>query len=552
MVAKDTSEGGLKHNMWLVIGASSLGTVFEWFDFFVYGTLAPIMATQFFEAKGINETTATIFALLAFAAGFIVRPLGAVIFGRIGDSVGRKATFLMTMIIMGLSTFFVGLLPSYTQIGIAAPAILIGLRLLQGLALGGEYGGAATYVAEHARNDNRGLQTSWIQTTATLGLLLSLVLIWATRTHLGEDAFKAWGWRVPFIASIVLLLVSVWIRMQLNESPVFQKMKDEGTTSKAPFAEAFLKWSNLKVVLIALFGLVAGQGVVWYGGQFYALFFLTNLLHVDATTAYILIGAALIIATPFFLIFGWLSDKIGRKPIILAGLLLAAIGYFPLFQQLTHAVNPALEKAQASAPGVVVADPEACALQFDPVGKAKFLQSCDIAKSALAKGGISYTNQAAPKGTVAAIKVGATVVASYEGTAVKGDAAKAAGADFKKRLGAALKAAGYPEKADTKAIDMPLAIGVLTLLVVLVTMVYAPMAAALVEMFPARIRYSAMSAPYHFGNGWFGGLLPFIAFTIIATTGGIYDGLWYPVIVAGVTFVLGFFLVKDNKGGDLQ
>ena len=392
--------------------------------------------------------------------------------------------------------------------------------------------------------------TSWIQTTATFGLLLSLVLISVTRTNLGEDVFKDWGWRVPFLSSIVLLLVSVWIRMQLNESPVFQAMKDEGTLSKAPFAEAFLQWKNLKIVLLALFGLVAGQGVVWYAGQFYALFFLQNLLHVEANTAYFLIGGALVIATPFFLIFGWLSDMWGRKPIILAGLLLACVGYIPLFHALTDAVNPALGKAQATAPVTVVADPAACALQFDPVGKAKFLQSCDIAKSALAKGGISYGNTAAPAGTVASIHVGQTVVESYEGAKLTGDAAKAAAGDFKKRLGAALKAAGYPEKADTKAIDTPKTLAILTLLVILVTMVYAPMAAALVELFPARIRYSAMSAPYHFGNGWFGGLLPFIAFTIIATTGGIYDGLWYPIIIAGITFVIGFFFYKEKKTDD--
>jgi MFS family permease len=363
--------------------------------------------------------------------------------------------------------------------------------------------------------------------------------------------FKDWGWRVPFLSSMVLLLVSVWIRMQLNESPVFQKMRDEGTTSKAPFAEAFLRWSNLKLVLLALFGLVAGQGVVWYGGQFYSLFFLQSLLHVEANTAYLLIGVALVIATPFFLFFGWLSDRIGRKPVILAGLLLAAVGYFPLFQQLTAAVNPALQKAQTTAPVTVVADPAACALQFDPVGKTRFLQSCDIAKSYLAKSGISYRNQAAPAGTLAGIKVGNAMVLSYEGRGLDASAAKAAGDDFKTRAGDALKAAGYPDKADPAAIDTPMAIGILTLLVILVTMVYAPMAAILVEMFPARIRYSAMSVPYHFGNGWFGGLLPAISFTVIATTGGIYDGLWYPVIIAAMSFVIGLFFVKERRNADI-
>ncbi len=534
-------------SMFLVIGASSLGTVFEWFDFFVFATLAAVIGAHFFEGGGINETTAFIFALLAFAAGFVVRPFGAFVFGRIGDRVGRKTTFLLTMIIMGLSTFVVGLLPDYKQIGVAAPAILIGLRLLQGLALGGEYGGAATYVAEHASPKSRGLMTSWIQTTATFGLLLSLLLIGVTRMVLGEEVFKAWGWRVPFLFSIVLLLVSVWIRMQLNESPVFQAMKDEGALSKAPFAEAFLQWKNLKIVLLALFGLVAGQGVVWYGGQFYTQFFLQNLLHVDANTTYLLVGTALVIATPFFLFFGWLSDRIGRKPVIMAGLLLACIGYLPLFHALTDAVNPALGKAQASAPVTIIADPAACALQFDPVGKTKFLQSCDIAKSYLAKGGISYGNQASSPGNVAIIKVGEVLVPSYEGKGLSGDAAKAAAADFKTRISGALKAAGYPDKADLKAINYPLAIGILTALVLLVTMVYAPMAAMLVEMFPARIRYSAMSVPYHFGNGWFGGLLPAISFTIIATTGGIYDGLWYPIAVAAVTLVIGVLFVKEDR-----
>ncbi len=541
-----------KHNMFLVIGASSLGTVFEWFDFYIFATLAAVIGAHFFEVKGINPTTAFIFALLAFAAGFIVRPFGAFVFGRIGDMVGRKYTFLLTMVIMGLSTFGVGLLPTYEQIGIWAPAILIGLRLLQGLALGGEYGGAATYVAEHADPKKRGATTAWIQTTATLGLLLSLAIIGVTRHYLGEDAFKSWGWRVPFLSSILLLGVSVWIRMQLNESPVFKAMKEEGRDSKAPFTEAFLRWNNLKIVLLALFGLVAGQGVVWYAGQFYTLFFLQNLLHVDANTAYLLVGSALVVATPFFIFFGWLSDKVGRKPIILAGLLLAACSYFPLFHTLTVAVNPALERAQMTAPVSVIADPAACALQFDPVGKTKFLQSCDIAKSYLAKGGVSYNNVVAPAGSLATIKIGETVVDSYEGKGLTGDAAKAASDDFKKRVAGALKAAGYPDKADPAQIDMPKAMAVLIALVLLVTMVYAPMAAALVEMFPARIRYSAMSVPYHFGNGWFGGLLPAIAFTIIATTGGMYDGLWYPIGIAAVTFVIGLLFVKENKNVDLN
>ncbi|WP_236621630.1 MFS transporter [Asticcacaulis benevestitus] len=538
--------------MWLVIGASSLGTIFEWFDFYIFGTLAAIMGTQFFEVEGINPTTSFIFALLALAAGFVVRPFGAMVFGGMGDKIGRKHTFLVTMVIMGLSTFLVGVLPNYATIGIAAPIILIGLRLVQGLAMGGEYGGAATYVAEHSPDNKRGQMTAWIQTTATLGLLLALVAIGVTQHYVSPEDFKAWGWRLPFLFSIVLLLVSIWIRMKLNESPVFQAMKDEGRTSKSPLREAFLEWRNLKIVLIALFGLVAGQGVVWYTGQFYALFFLQKMLHVDLSTSYWLIGGALAIGTPFFIFFGWLSDRIGRKPIILAGLVLAAAGYFPLFGALTGAVSPALEQAQKASPVVVVADQAACAVQFDPVGKAKFLQSCDIAKSYLAKGGFSYSNEAAPAGAVASVRIGQTVIPSFEGKNLTGAALKTAQADFVKQVGGALKAAGYPTKADNATIDYPKTLGILTLLVLLVTMVYAPMAAALVEMFPARIRYSAMSLPYHFGNGWFGGLLPFITFTIVAATGGIYDGLWYPVGIAAFTVVIGLLFVKDNRHLDFN
>ena len=552
MTSQDGAAAPKKHNLFLIIGASSLGTIFEWFDFYIFGTLAAIMGAQFFDAKGINPTTSLIFALLAFAVGFLVRPFGALVFGRLGDRVGRKYTFLVTMIIMGLSTFLVGVLPSYKDIGIAAPIILVCLRMIQGLALGGEYGGAATYVAEHVPEKQRGQMTAWIQTTATMGLLLALILIGVTRAQLGKETFEAWGWRLPFLFSIVLLLVSIWIRLQLSESPVFQAMKDEGRVSKSPLSEAFLKWSNFKVVLIALFGLVAGQGVIWYGGQFFALQFLQTSLHLDSGIAYELIGAGLLIGTPFFVFFGWLSDRIGRKPVILTGLLIACASYFFLFQTLTGAVNPALEKAQAAAPVVVVANQAACATQFDPVGKTKFLQSCDIAKSYLAKGGVSYSNRAGPAGSVAQILIGQTPVASFEGTGLAGDALKAAQDDFKKRIGAALKAAGYPEKADPAAIDYPKAIGVLALLVILVTMVYGPMAAALVEMFPARIRYSAMSLPYHFGNGWFGGLLPAISFTIVATTGGIYDGLWYPVIIAGATFVIGLLFFKEKKDVDFS
>lgn len=541
------AEARSKNKNAMVIGASSLGTVFEWYDFYIFGTLAAIMGKHFFEAPGINETTAFIFALLAFAAGFVVRPFGAVVFGRIGDMVGRKYTFLVTMGLMGIATFLVGVLPTYAQIGILAPVILIGLRLLQGLAMGGEYGGAATYVAEHAPEGKRGFFTSWIQTTATLGLFLALAVIGTTRVIVGEEAFLDWGWRVPFLFSMLLLGVSLWIRMQLEESPVFKEMKSSGKASKAPLADSFGKWSNLKIVLLALFGLVMGQGVVWYTGQFYALYFLEKMLKVDGLTTYTMIAISLALATPGFVFFGWLSDKIGRKPIILAGLALAIATYFPLFQALTAAVNPALAEAQRNAPVTVVADSSACAAQFDPVGKAKFLQSCDIAKSYLAKAGISYENAAAPAGSVAQIRVGDTVVASYEGAGLSGDAAKAAADDFKARIGDALKTAGYPASADKAAINMPVAIAILWLLVVYVTMVYGPIAAALVELFPTRIRYTSMSLPYHIGNGWFGGLLPSITFAIVATSGNIYQGLWYPIIIAGITLVVGLFFVPETR-----
>jgi len=536
----------------LVIGASSLGTVFEWYDFYIFGTLASIMGAHFFEAKGINEATAFIFALLAFAAGFLVRPFGALVFGRLGDMVGRKYTFLVTMGLMGVSTFLVGVLPTYAQIGIAAPIILVALRLVQGLALGGEYGGAATYVAEHAPNGKRGAYTAWIQTTATLGLFLALGVIMLTRMNMSEDAFKEWGWRVPFLFSMALLGVSLWIRMQLEESPVFKAMKDEGTQSKAPLADAFGKWANLKVVLLALFGVVAGQAVVWYTGQFYALFFLEKVLKVDSNVSYQLIALGLLIGTPGFLFFGWLSDKIGRKPIIMAGLALAIVTYFPLFQALTQYANPALYAAQQSAPVTVVADPAQCSSQFDPVGKAKFLKSCDIAKSYLTKAGVSYQNVAAPAGSIAEIKIGGVAVTSYEGTGLSPDASKAAQKAFNDCVGAALKTAGYPAKADSAAINRPIVVAILALLVFYVTMVYGPIAAMLVEMFPTRIRYTSMSLPYHIGNGWAGGLLPAITFMMITNNGNIYFGLLYPIVIAAVTLVIGLLFVPETRNNNID
>ena len=534
----------------LVIAGASAGTVFEWYDFFLYGSLASVITEHFF--SGVNATTGYIFALLAFAAGFAVRPFGAIVFGRLGDIWGRKNTFLVTMLLMGLSTFVVGLLPGYDQIGVAAPVALIVMRLIQGLALGGEYGGAATYVAEHAPEGKRGLYTSWIQTTATLGLFLSLIVIILVRTRIGEDAFKAWGWRVPFLVSVVLLGVSLWIRLRLNESPVFQKMVDDGTTSKAPLTESFARWPNLKLVLLALAGLTAGQAVVWYTGQFYSLFFLEKMLKVDGVLTNELVAVALLLGTPFFVVFGWLSDKIGRKPIILAGCLLAVLTYFPIFKGITVAANPQLAAASASSPVTVVADPANCAFQFDPVGKKTFASSCDLAKSALANAGVSYANQSAPAGSVAEVHVGAVVIPSFKGEVLPAAELRTQKAAWTKTLGAALKTAGYPAKADPAKIDRPKLVFLLWLLVLYVTMVYGPIAAALVEMFPARIRYTSMSLPYHVGNGWFGGFLPTTAFAMVAATGNIYYGLWYPVVVAAVTFVVGLLFVKEMRGAKIE
>ncbi|MDE2080341.1 MAG: MHS family MFS transporter [Burkholderiales bacterium] len=532
-----------------VIFASSLGTVFEWYDFYLYGSLAAIIAKQFF--AGLDAGSAFIFALLAFAAGFIVRPFGAIFFGRLGDMIGRKYTFLVTILIMGLSTFIVGILPSYASWGAAAPIILIALRLLQGLALGGEYGGAATYVAEHAPHGKRGAYTSWIQTTATLGLFLSLMVILGTRTLTGEAAFAEWGWRVPFIVSIVLLAVSVWIRLSMNESPAFQKMKSEGRTSKAPLTESFGQWKNLKIVILALVGLTAGQAVVWYTGQFYALFFLTQSLKVDGATANIMIAVSLLIGTPFFIVFGALSDKIGRKPIIMAGCLLAALTYFPLFTALAQAANPDLAAAQAKNKVLVHADPAECSFQFNPTGTVKFTSSCDVAKQLLAAGSVSYDNQAVAPGTPATITVGQTVITSFTAQGLPPAEVKAKEAAFKKSVTDALKAAGYPAQADPAKMNKPLIIAILVVLVIYVTMVYGPIAAMLVELFPTRIRYTSMSLPYHIGNGWFGGLLPTTAFAIVAQTGNMYNGLWYPIIIASATFVIGMLFVRETKDVDI-
>ena len=536
-----------------VIFASSLGTVFEWYDFYLYGSLAAIIAKQFF--AGLDAGSAFIFALLAFAAGFIVRPFGALVFGRLGDMIGRKYTFLVTILLMGGATFIVGILPNYNSIGVAAPVILIALRMLQGLALGGEYGGAATYVAEHAPEGKRGAYTAWIQTTATLGLFLSLLVILFTREFTGP-AFEDWGWRVPFLVSILLLAVSVYIRLSMNESPAFQKMKAEGKTSKAPLTEAFGQWKNMKIVILALFGLVAGQAVVWYTGQFYALFFLTQVLKVDAKTANLLIAGSLVIGTPFFIVFGALSDRIGRKMIIMLGLLLAIITYIPntplsVFNALTHYANPALEKAMATSPATITVDASECTFQFNPTGTAKFTSSCDIAKQVMASNSASYETVAGPAGTVAKVKIGDTEITGYTSKGIDPAVAKAEDARFKKEVRDALNAAGYPAKADPAQVNIPAVLALLVYLVILVTMVYGPIAAYLVELFPTRIRYTSMSLPYHIGNGWFGGLLPTISFALVAQNGNIYYGLWYPIIIAAMTLVIGTLFMRETKDVDI-
>ena len=546
----DVSDGEMRK----VVFASSLGTVFEWYDFYMYAAVAPVIAKHFL--SGLSDTAGLVGAYLIFAAGFFVRPLGAIIFGRLGDTIGRKYTFLITITIMGLATFLVGLLPSYAVLGFAAPAILIGLRMFQGLALGGEYGGAATYVAEHSEDNRRGYRTSWIQTTATLGYFLSLVvLLLCQYAAPGADAaakdasFSAeWGyWRIPFWLSIILLGISLWIRLSLNESPLFTKMRDEDKLSASPLSEAFATWKNSRIVILALFGLTAGQAVVWYGGQFYANIFLRTVVHVDAFWANVMVAIALLIGTPFFLFFGWLSDLIGRKPIIMAGCLLAAVTYFPIFQMIAQAANPDLVSASAKSPVTVIAASSDCRLLFDPVGKSKFTSPCDEARTALVAKGIPYSNTAGPAGS-AQIKIGDTVIDSFDGTAAD---AKDKGAAFGKALGDALKTAGYPAKSPINSINWTV-VGLLTILVIYVTMVYGPIAAMLVEMFPTRFRYSAMSLPYHIGNGWFGGFLPFITVAIVATTGDIYSGLWYPVAVAAMTFVIGVLFVSETRGKALD
>ena len=516
-----------------VIFASSLGTVFEWYDFFLYGALAAVISKQFF--AGVNDTTAFIFALMAFAAGFIVRPFGALVFGRLGDMIGRKYTFLATIILMGIATFCVGLLPTYASIGIAAPIILVVLRMLQGLALGGEYGGAATYVAEHAPIGKRGFHTSWIQSTATLGLLLSLLVVLGCRYFTG-DQFEVWGWRIPFLLSIVLLGISTWIRLSLHESPAYLKMKEEGKTSKAPIRESFGKWENLKVVLIALFSINAGQAVTFYAAQFYVLFFLTQFLKMDPAVANTLLIISVVIGAPFFIIFGWLSDKVGRKPVLMLGLLLATALYFPIFKSLAHYANPAIDQASRQAPITVMADPATCTFQFDPVGKAKFDSPCDKAKTFLVKQGLPYSSVAAPAGTAIQISVGDVKLDGYDEAALRG----------------AITLAGYPQQADAQQINKPMIVALIVALIIISAMCYGPLAALMVELFPTRIRYTSMSLPYHIGNGWFGGFLPTVSFALVVYTGDIFYGLWYPVLITGVSLVVGMIFLRETKNIDLD
>ena len=528
-----TAKGSTGREERKIIFASSLGTVFEWYDFFLYGALATVLSKQFF--AGVNDTTAFIFALMAFAAGFLVRPFGALVFGRLGDMIGRKYTFLMTIVLMGLSTFAVGLLPTYASIGIAAPIMLVVLRMLQGLALGGEYGGAATYVAEHAAPGKRGFNTSWIQSTATLGLLLSLLVVLSCR-YLTGDQFEVWGWRLPFLLSIVLLGISTWIRMSMHESPAFVKMKAEGKTSKSPIRESFGKWENLKIVLIALFGINAGQAVTFYTAQFYVLFFLTQMLKMDPAQANLLLIISVVIGAPFFIFFGWLSDRVGRKPILMLGLLLATVLYFPLFKALSHYANPQIDTASRQSPIVVMADPATCTFQFDPVGKARFDSPCDKVKTFLVKQGLPYTSQAAAPGTEVQVSVGEQKISGFDEAAMR----------------AAVTEAGYPAKADPSSVNQPMVVLMMVLLTLIATMTYGPLAAVMVELFPTRIRYTSMSLPYHIGNGWFGGFLPTVSFALVVYTGDIFYGLWYPVVITGVSLVVGMLCLKETRNVDID
>jgi MFS family permease len=548
IVAADLPELG-KENVKVIV-ASSVASVFEWFDFFLYGALAVVISRNFF--AGVNETTSFVLALLAFAAGFAVRPFGAIVFGFFGDLLGRKNTFLVTLALMGFATFCVGLLPTYDQIGAAAPWMLVGLRMLQGLSVGGVYGGAATYVAEHVDQHRRGFFTSWIQITATVGMALSLATIFAARTLVGEESFNQWGWRIPFLLSIVLLGVTIWIQTRLSESPVYLAMKASGKASKRPLADAFGNWSNLRLILIALFGAMVGQAVIWYAAQFYVFFFMERILKVDAALTNLLVAVALVISTPLYVFFGWLSDRIGRRPVILGACLLAALTYFPLFKALTAAANPAMAHAVASAPVTVWADKDECTFQFDPIGTAKFSSSCDIARSYLARAGVSYTTESSAPGSIAQLRVGERVLDSFRGDALTSAELKVARADWEKTAAQLVTEAGYPRSAERDQINVPMVLLILVVLMSFSAMVYGPMAALLTELFPAKVRYTSMSLPYHLGTGWFGGFLPPVAFAIVAATGNIFSGLWYPLIGAVVTLICGVLLLPETRGRDLR
>ncbi len=533
-----------------VIVGAALGSVFEWYDFFLYGALAAIIAAQFFARA--DPATGLIFALLAFSAGFIVRPLGAVVFGHVGDRVGRKYTFLATVLLMGFATFAVGLLPGYDTIGIAAPIILVTLRLVQGLATGGEYGGANIYVAEHAPPGRRGVATAWIQVTGTLGFVLSLLVILGTRLAVGEPAFAAWGWRVPFLLSVLLLALSLWIRLSMSESPVFQAMKAERRESGSPLAETFGQWRHARIALRALFGLVAGFGVIWYTTQFYVLLFLTQTLKVDPVTANVMVVIGIVLASPFFVAFGALSDRIGRKWMVLTGILVAALSLFPIFAALTHFANPALERALRQAPVVVRADPADCRFQFNPTGTKTFTSACDLAKARLVAASVNYRNEAAPAGTVAEVRIGGVTIPSFSRAGLSPAEVADRTRAFNGAVTAAIAAAGYPASADPAGMNRPAIVGLVFLLVVLLAFTYGPVAALLIEMFPARIRYTGMSVPYHLGTGWFGGLTPAIAFALVAWQGDIYFGLWFPTLVALATALIGAFAIPDRRDVDLS
>jgi MFS family permease len=534
----------------LVVAASAAGTAFEWYDFLVFGLLADIFAKRFF--AGLNPSAGLIFALLAFAAGFAVRPFGALIFGHFGDRLGRKGAFLVTISLMGLATFAIGFLPTYDQVGIVAPVLLISIRMLQGLAIGGEYGGAAIYVAEHARPGRRGWLTGWIQTSAAFGLAGAIGIVLLTRTSIGEEAFTAWGWRVPFLLSIGLFGISIFMRLRLHESPAFLRVQQEGALSRAPLLEAFFNWRHLKLVLVALFSILMAQGTVWYTASFYAPVFVQNVLKVSAVTVNEIMLMAVGVSAVLYVFFGWLSDIVGRKPVMLLGIAGASLTFFPAFHLLTEYANPALAQASRTSPVIVVADPATCTIQFDPIGKAEFTSSCDIAKSALAQAGVSYQAEAGPPAKLAIVRIGNAELEGVDARVSDPSARKAIKNDFQKRLRAALGAAGYPEKADPARIDKPRLLGVFLWFVLCATALYGPMAAALVELFPTRIRYSALSLPYHVGIGWFGGFLPAIAFAIVTATGDIYAGLWYPVVTAGLAAVIGLFTLPETKGRDIN